>query len=160
MELFSYDLLVVITRTVGIFVWALILLRCLGRKRLSHPTYVDLLLVIAFGSAVGDVMIYPESIARFLTSMAAITIVAFVVWLLDEASSRFTFANTLIDGHSQIVINHGKVIEGVLGRVNLSEADLLSLLRENGVDAVHKVRWAYLEPDGELSVAIYKKYKI
>ena len=159
MEIISPDFFTVIFRTVGIFIWALILLRCLGRKRLAHLTYIDLLLIIAFGSAVGDVMIYPESTTRFVSSIIALTIVAFIVWLLDEASSRSKFANRLIDGHSQIVINRGKVIDGVLHRENLSEEDLLSLLRENGVDAIHKVRWAYLEPDGELSVATYKKYK-
>lgn len=158
MEFITPDFFIVIARTIGIFLWALILLRCLGRKSLSHLTYIDLLLIISFGSAVGDVMIYPESTAHFVTSMVAVTVVAFVVWLLDEASSRSKIANKLIDGHSQIVINRGRVIDGVLRRVNLSEEDLLSLLRQNGVDAVHKVRWAYLEPDGELSVAVYKKY--
>lgn len=159
MEFIQPDFIATIARTVGIFVWALILLRLLGRRRLSHLTYIDLLLVIAFGSAVGDVMIYPESTTNFITSMVAITIVAFVVWVLDELSSRSKFANKLIDGNPRLIISRGRVVEGVLGRENLTEDDLLSLLREKGVDAVHKIRWAYLEPDGELSVDLYKRYK-
>lgn len=158
MDFISNESVIIIFRTIGIFLWALILLRLLGRKRLSHLSYIDLLLIISFGSAVGDVMIYPESIVNFITSMVAITAVAIIVWLLDEASSRYKFANKLIDGHSQIVIDRGKIIDGVLGRENLTEEDLLSLLREHSVDAIHKVRWAYLEPSGELSVAVYKKY--
>lgn len=159
MEWFTADQFTVVFRTVGIFLWALVLLRILGRKRLSHLTYIDLLLIISFGSAVGDVMIYPESTAKFLTSIVSITVVGIVVKLLDELSSHSGLANRIIDGHSQIVIERGKVVEGVLARENMSEETLLSLLREHGADAIHKVRWAYLEPDGELSVAIYKKFR-
>lgn len=159
MDFLTLDFLITITRTIGIFLWALILLRFLGRRRLSHLTYIDLLLIIAFGSAVGDVMIYPESTARFTTSLVAITVVAVIVKLLDELSSRSKFANRLIDGHSRQVIDRGRLLPGALQRENLTEDDLLSLLREGGADAVYKVRWAYLEPDGELSLAIYKRYR-
>lgn len=159
MESMFSESVMVVGRTVSIFLWALVLLRLLGRRRLAHLSYIDLLLIIAFGSAVGDVMIYPESTTHFIASIIAITTVAAIVRLLDEMSSRFGFANKIIDGHSQIVIERGHIIEGVLGRENLTGEDLLSLLRESGVDAVHKVRWAYLEPDGELSVSVYKKYR-
>lgn len=159
MELFSHETIMAVGRTIAIFFWAFILLRLLGRRRLSHVTYIDLLLIISFGSAVGDVMIYPESTVNFVVSMVAITTVALLVKVLDEVSSQSVLGSRLIDGHSQIVIERGKVVDGVLGRENMTEDDLLSLLRENGVDAIHKVRWAYLETDGELSVAVYKKYR-
>ncbi len=159
MELFSAEVIGVVGRTIGIFLWAFILLRMLGRRRLAHLTYIDLLLIIAFGSAVGDVMIYPESTVHFLTSVLAITTVALMVKILDEVSSHSVLGSRVIDGQSQIIIERGRVIDGVMERENLTQDDLLALLRQSGVDAVHKVRWAYLETDGELSVAIYKKYK-
>lgn len=159
MDILSAETFTVIARTVAIFLWALVLLRLLGRRRLAHLTYIDLLLIIAFGSAVGDVMIYPESTARFITSIIAITTVAVIVRLLDELSSRFSYANKLIDGTPRLIISQGEIVGDVLNRENLTEADLLSLLREKEVDAIHKVRWAYIEPDGEISVSIYKKYR-
>lgn len=159
MESLPYDHLVVFTRTVGIFLWTLLLLRLLGKRRLAHATYMDLLLIISFGSAVGDVMIYPESTARFWTSVIAITTIAVIVYILDEVASRSAAAHRIIDGSARMVIERGAVQPKALMQENLNEDALLSLLREKGVDAIHKVKWAYLEPDGELSVSIYNKYK-
>lgn len=153
------DLLGILLRTVGIFVWAFILLRLTGRRRLAHLTYIDLLLIVAFGSAVGDVMIYDESIARFSTSMIALAVVTLIVKVLDEAAARSQFINRLIVGKPHIIIDKGKVVEKTMQAENFTEDDLLSLLRERDVDAIHKVRYAYIEPDGKLTVSVYKRYK-
>lgn len=149
----------IIFRTVLIFLWALILLRFMGRQRLAHFTYTDLLLIIAFGSLVGDVMIYPEDTASFWTSFVALTTVTVLVRGLNELSSRYKWASKLLDRPAQMIIERGKVVDGALNLENLTDDDLLSLLRQHGVDAVHKVRLAYLEPDGELTVMPYKKYR-
>lgn len=157
-ELLSFEeMFMVVLRTMGIFIWAFILLRILGRRRLAHLTYIDLLLVIAFGSAVGDVMIYPESTTRFFVSLIALTAVAVLVRALDELSSRSVLGNHLIDGRARIIIERGKALPAALGAENITEDDLCSLLREKDVDSVEKVKKAFIEPDGELSVILYKR---
>lgn len=153
------DWLGILLRTVGIFVWAFILLRLTGRRRLAHLTYIDLLLIVAFGSAVGDVMIYDESIARFTTSMIALGVVTLIVKMLDEAASHSKFINRLIVGKPQMIIEKGEVIPEAMEAENFTEEELLSLLRQHDVDAVSKVKVAYIEPDGKLTVSVYSRYK-
>lgn len=153
------DWLGILLRTIGIFVWAFVLLRLTGRRRLAHLTYIDLLLIVAFGSAVGDVMIYDESIARFSTSMIALAAVTMIVKLLDEAAARSQFINKLIVGKPHIIIDKGKVVAETMQAENYTEEELLSLLRQHDVDAVEKVKSAYIEPDGKLTVSIYSRYK-
>jgi len=147
--------LLVVFRTTLIFIYAFILLRFLGRRKLSHLTYVDLLLIIAFGSAVGDVMIYAESVARFIHSFIALTVVSVLVKIMDEFASHSLIFNRFIDGEATLLISNGKVVKGILEKADLTEASLLSLLREKGVDSVSKVRKAFIEPDGEVSVILY-----
>ena len=152
------DWLGILLRTVGIFTWAFILLRLTGRRRLAHLTYIDLLLIVAFGSAVGDVMIYDESIARFTSSMIALAAVTLIVKILDEAATRSQLINRLIVGKPHIIIEKGKVVEQTMKAENFTEEELLSLLREHNVDSVSKVRIAYIEPDGKLTVSPYRRY--
>lgn len=160
MEHFMHsDWLGILLRTIGIFVWAFVLLRLTGRRRLAHLTYIDLLLIVAFGSAVGDVMIYDESIAQFSTSMIALAVVTVIVKLLDEAAVRSKFINQLIVGKPHLIIDKGKLVEQTMKAENFTETELHSLLREHGVDAVEKVKTAYIEPDGKLTVSIYSRYK-
>ncbi len=147
----------VVLRTTAIFLYAFILLRFLGKRRLAHLNYIDLLLIIAFGSAVGDVMIYDESIARFLTSVIAITVVAAVVKMLNEFSAHSVLVHHAIDGDARMVIHKGEILREALESEDLSEEALLSLLREKGIDSPKKVHVAFIEPDGEISLLPVKK---
>jgi uncharacterized membrane protein YcaP (DUF421 family) len=147
----------VVVRTTLIFMYAFVLLRLLGKRRLSHFGYIDLLLIIAFGSAVGDVMIYGESTIHLISSMVAITVVSILVKLLNEFSSHSSLGNKLVDGQARLLIDKGLVVEGSLQKEDLDEEKLNSYLREKGIDSVKRVRKAFIEPDGEISVIPYSK---
>lgn len=53
-------LLEVILRSAFMFIFALFIMRFLGRRAIHELTSFDLLLIIALGSAMGDPMIYPD----------------------------------------------------------------------------------------------------
>lgn len=151
------DVVHVILRTSVIFLYAFLMLRLLGKRHLSHLMYTDLMVIIAFGSAVGDVMIYGEHIAHIFTSILAITVVTIIVKILEELSSHSTLAGHVIEGAARLVIDKGVVLVSALERENISEESILSLLREKNIMHVKDVRKAFIEPDGELSVIPYKK---
>ncbi|MEJ2568666.1 MAG: DUF421 domain-containing protein, partial [candidate division WOR-3 bacterium] len=69
-------MLEVVVRTTIIFFVAFIVIRIRGTKQLAQLTLFDILIVIALGSAVGDVMIYPEGIVSLLRSTVAICTLA------------------------------------------------------------------------------------
>lgn len=119
--------------------------------------YTDLMVIIAFGSAVGDVMIYAESTAHLLGSMLAITVVAVIVKILEELSSHSVIAGHFIEGEARLLIDKGVLLLPALASENLSEETILSLLREKNIASIKDVRKAFIEPDGELSVIPYKK---
>jgi len=146
----------VVLRTTAIFLYAFLLLRLLGKRHLSHLMYTDVMVIIAFGSAVGDVMIYGENIVHLFSSMLAITVVAIIVKILEEASSHNGAASRLIEGQARLLIDKGKLLQDTLERENLSEEKVLSLLRQKEMGSIRNVRKAFIEPDGELSVIPYK----
>jgi len=149
----------IILRTSIIFFYAFLLLRFLGKRHLKHLMYTDLMVIIAFGSAVGDVMIYGENVVHLYASMIAITVVTVIVKVLEGISTHSDTAHDLLEGKARLLVDEGKFIRDSLGRENLNEATVLSLLREKNIDGITSLKKVFIEPDGELSVIHYEEEK-
>lgn len=147
------QVLEVIIRTTIIVLVAFIVIRIRGRKQLAQLTLFDILIVIALGSAVGDVMIYPEEVVSLLRSTAAIiTLVALIQiceYLVCRAPKKIT---RIIYGDTTIIIKNGKLIKKNFAKTNLTEDQLKSKLREKNIQYYSEAKIVRLEPDGEISV--------
>lgn len=153
------EILIVIGRTVIIFFVAFLVLRFIGRRHFSHLTYIDVLLIIAMGSAVGDVMIYGESIVHLLAAVVAIIVVGLIVKIFDELASHFSVIHAFVIGGPVVLMERGKIVESALRKNDMNKEELLVLLREQGIHDIKKVKKVYLEPDGEISVLFKKRYR-
>jgi len=156
MEIFNFisldQVLIVVLRTVIIFIFAFFILRLLGKRSLSHFTYLDLLLIVALGSAVGDVMIYEESIAQLFSSIVAISVVGFIVKFLNETTSHFKKVEKLVVGEARLIIKDSKVIKEALSQEDMSESELRAVLRIKGFENYDSIKKAFIESDGEVSI--------
>jgi uncharacterized membrane protein YcaP (DUF421 family) len=54
------------------------------------------------------------------------------------------------------LVRDGRLMEGNLRREMLTRDEVMSKLREQGVERVEEVRWACMESDGQISVRKYK----
>ncbi len=153
-ELVSFGSVIeVIVRTTIIFFFAFIVIRIRGTKQLAQLTLFDVLIVIALGSAVGDVMIYPEEVVSLLRSAVAICTLAILIhvfeYLACKAPKRIT---RIIYGDSTIIIKNGKLIKNNFEKTNLTEDQLKAKLREKNIKYYSEAKIVRLEPDGQLSV--------
>lgn len=88
-KLISFEnVLEVVIRTTIIFFVAFIIIRIRGKKQLAQLTLFDILIVIALGSAVGDVMIYSEEVVSLLRSITAICTLAILIQLVEFLACR------------------------------------------------------------------------
>lgn len=150
----------VVLRTAIIVLAAFIIIRIRGRKQLAQLTLFDIIIVIALGSAVGDVMIYPEEIVSLLRSVVAITTLAVLVYISEYLVCRAPKKITrIIYGDSTVIIKNGKLIKKNFEKTNLTEDQLRSKLREKNIQYYSEARIVRLEPDGELSVQRKKNDK-
>ncbi|MBU4536902.1 DUF421 domain-containing protein [Patescibacteria group bacterium] len=156
MEFFSsvllYEALCVVLSTLTVFLFSFFILRILGKRRLSRLTYLDLLLVIILGAASGNAMIYRDDISNLIYSIITITVIGILMKILDEITQRSKRINALLTGDARLIIYNGKILKNAIKKENTTEEDLLALLRGKGFDSPEKVKRAYLEVDGELSV--------
>jgi uncharacterized membrane protein YcaP (DUF421 family) len=153
-KLISFSqVLEVVIRTTIIGLVAFVVIRIRGRKQLAQLTLFDIIIVIAFGSAVGDVMIYPEEVVSLLRSTAAIITLAVIIHICEYLACRAPKKITnLIYGDSTIIIKNGKLIKKNFVKTNLTEDQLKAKLREKNIQYYSEAKIVRLEPDGALSV--------
>ncbi len=146
------NILIILVRTLIIFIFSFIMLRLLGKRQLSQLTFIDLLIIIALGSAVGDVMIYKDDIAPMISSVIAVGFIALLVRGINMIIAKHASLGRLIEGRSTTLIRHGKIDEYALRKENLNMEELMSELRGHNIRRVREVEEAILEPTGNLSV--------
>ena len=147
------QVLEVIIRTSIIGLAAFIVIRIRGRKQLAQLTLFDIIIVIALGSAVGDVMIYPEEVVSLLRSIVAITTLIVLIYVFEDLVCRAPKKIArIIYGDSTIIIKNGKLVKKNFEKINLTEDQLRAKLREKNIQYYSEAKIVRLEPDGELSV--------
>jgi uncharacterized membrane protein YcaP (DUF421 family) len=83
-----------------------------------------------------------------------ILVATIVAWefVIDYLSYRIDFVGRLVDRKPLLIINRGKVLSERLRQILMSDDELLSQLRQKGIDDVTVVKHSFVEGDGSISV--------
>ena len=137
-------------RTLIIYGYTLGMIRWIGGRSVTQLSMVDLILVIALGSAVGDATFYPD--VPVLQAMLVITVIVGLNKLIDNLIERYDRAKRLIDGRTVPVVRDGRIDRQGLILRDISALELKSLLRLKGISNLGQVEFAFHESGGGLSV--------
>jgi uncharacterized membrane protein YcaP (DUF421 family) len=140
----------ILVRTLIVYTYSLLLVRWVGGRGVAQLSLVEFLLVIALGSAVGDSLFYPD--VPLLHALLTITVVILINKALDVAIVRWRGAKHVIDGHPVLLVRDGVIDPAIRHRRQLSDHEVMAMLRMNGVCNLGEVRAAYLESSGALSI--------
>jgi uncharacterized membrane protein YcaP (DUF421 family) len=143
----------IVFRTAVLYSFVFVLMRLMGRRSVTELSVVEILLIIALGSAVGDPMFYPD--VPLLHGMAVITTVVTLnrgVSFLINRSDRIERA---VEGRLARVVHEGQLDLPGFRAVEVAREEVFELLRIRGVEHLGLVRAAYLEQNGDLSVFRY-----
>ena len=136
-------------RAVIVYVGGIIVVR-IGKSRLiSRTTSLDVILGFILGSLLSRGITGHSSISG--TLVAASVIVA-VHWLMTAIACRSHRFGTLFKGNSELVVKDGKVLYEPMRHSHISDHDLIEQLRLRGFGELERVREAYKERNGEISV--------
>ena len=138
-----------VLRAVALYVFALVLMRIVGRRELSSLTPVDLVLLVILGDALQQGLTQDD-----YSVTGAVTVVSTIA-ILQVATSYLTFrsrrAKKIIDGDPIILIEDGKLLERNLRRQRLRPEEVAEEMRMNGIANFADVRWGILESNGSFS---------
>ena len=136
-------------RALVVYVFMLVTLRLLGKRAVGNFTAFDLLVALMLGEIV-DEMIYGDvTLAQGAVVVAAIAALEYANEWLSFSSPRFA---RLVGGDPTVVVQDGQLQAAGMRAERISEAEIASHLREQGIDDLAEVKCARLEADGRLSV--------
>lgn len=131
--------------------WFLFLMfRFVARRDIGSLGIADLLIVVIVADAAQNGM---AGKGNSITD-AALLVATLIAWnrLLDLGAWRFEIIRRFVNPRRVLLIHHGRKIPDNLERHAITDDELASQLRENGVQSYKEVKEMCLEPDGKISV--------
>jgi uncharacterized membrane protein YcaP (DUF421 family) len=144
------SLLETVVRGVVTYFSIFILLRVVLRGRTSAVAMSDLLVLVLISDAAQNAMA-----ANYTSITNGVVLVATVIlcsFATDWVAYRVEAVRKFVHPDRKRLIADGRVMRKVLGEELMTEDELMTQLRLNGVEEVDEVRAAYLEGNGEVSV--------
>lgn len=145
-------LLEIVLRILMLFIVLLLVVHLLGKRGRQNLSPMQQMLMIALGSAAGDVMLYPQiAIAYAALVLLGVTVLTIV---LEEVANRCGPVRDYLDSRPRILLRNGQIDSKALKQERTTERELLANLRLRGAVALCQVELAILEVTGEISVIL------
>lgn len=134
----------------SVYITLFILLRVVLKRQTGSLGMTDLLLITLIADASQDAMAGGyQSIAG---GVVLVCTIMFWSYFLDWLGYRFTWFSRLIEPPPLPLIKDGELLRRNMRRELITEKELRSQLREQGLDDFGKVKEAYIESNGHISV--------
>ncbi|AFY48223.1 putative membrane protein [Nostoc sp. PCC 7524] len=129
-------------------------LRLLPSRQLGTLGITDLLVVVLFAEAAQNAM------ASNYTSITegAILVATVIFWsyFLNWLGYKLPAVQRFLNPPPILLIKNGKIIRRHLQQELITEDELMSKLRQQGVELLDEVKLAYMETDGSISIITYE----
>lgn len=135
----------------SVMFWFLVLVfRVVLRRDVGSMGVTDFLFVVLLGDAAQNGMIGEGTSA----SDGVVLISTLVFWnvLIDWATWRFPAFEKLFAAQRLCLVKNGRLNRRNMRREFISDAELMSKVREEGLEDLSRVKRMYLESDGEISL--------
>ena len=153
MELFT-----VLFRTLFFYFFVLIAYRIMGKREIGQLGVIDLIVSILIAELVAISIEETENPVYLTIIPIALLVILEVLFAYISIKSRKF--RTLFDGKPSLIICNGKINYKEMVKQRYSLDDLLVSLRQQGIKELDNVEYAFLEPNGELSVFKYNLFKL
>lgn len=132
------------------YLLVVVILRLTGKRTLSKWNAFDFIVTVALGSALANVILSKDvSLAQGATAFTLLCLLQLVVTWLSVRSDRF---QQLVKSTPALLLWEGAFQRETMFRERVTEAEIRSALRGQGLCAVEEVAAVILETDGNFSV--------
>jgi uncharacterized membrane protein YcaP (DUF421 family) len=137
------------------YIGLVVLLRISGNRTLSKMNSFDLVVTIAFGSALASALLDKKiALAEGLVAIALLVLLQFIVtWL----SVRFASVNGIVKSRPTMLLRDGQLIHEALKTARVTEDEIFAAVRQHGMGGLEQIAAVVLETDGSLSVIAQKR---
>lgn len=139
-----------VSRTVIIYIIALLMIRIGKRRFMGSYTAFDILLGFIVGSILSRTITGAIRLVDMIAVIASLIALHWIIATITYYTDRFS---SVIKNSPRKLIIDGEIQEDAMQKSKIGEQDLMQAVREKGkVDDVKEVKTAYLERDGNITV--------
>lgn len=151
-------LLTVLFRTLFFYFFVLISYRLMGKREIGQLGVIDLIISMLIAELVAiSIEEYDSSIFLTVIPIALLVVLEILFAFFSIKSRKFRI---IFDGKPSLIICNGKINYKEMVKQRYSLDDLLISLRQKEIKDIDMVEYAFLEPNGELSVFKYNFFKM
>jgi uncharacterized membrane protein YcaP (DUF421 family) len=134
------------------FLVLLVLIRAVGQRESGGLGLTDVLIFVLVAQAAGPAL----SPAHATLTDGIVVVVTVLFWsvAVDGIAYRFPGFARLAKARPKLLIADGELNTHVMRREFMSRDEIYSHLRLHGIEDMNRVRRAYLEPNGMISVLV------
>ena len=151
-------LLEVLFRTAVMFIVILISLRFTGKRGVRQLSVFEIVIIIALGSAAGDPMFYED--VGLLPAIGVFVVVIACYRLVTWLSSKSKWFEELLEGRTELLIKEGVFSLSEFDKEDIALDEFFSELRLKSVEHLGQVKYAFLEPSGNISVFYFPDVEV
>jgi uncharacterized membrane protein YcaP (DUF421 family) len=148
------SILELVIRGTVMYWFLFVLFRFVMRRDVGAIGIADVLLIVIIADAAQNAM---GGDYRSITE-GMVVVGTLVFW--NVLTNWLNFRSRRFERFSEpaplLLVRDGRVLEGNLRREMLTQNELMSKLRQQSIERVEEVRWAYMESDGQISVRRYR----
>ena len=147
------ELISVVLRTLFFYFFIILLYRMMGKREVAQLGVIDLIISILMAELVA---ISIEDIEKSVwVTILPLSVLAGLEIMLAFVSIKSRHFRALFDGKPSLIICDGKVNYKEMIKQRYSMDDLLISLRQKEIKNIEEVEYAFLEPNGKLSIFKY-----
>ncbi len=145
-------------RTVFFYFFVLISYRIMGKREIGQLGVIDLIVSILIAELVAiSIEEFDQPMVLTILPIAMLVALEVIFAFISIKSRKF---RTVFDGKPSLIIVNGKINYKEMIKQRYSLDDLLVSLRQKEIRDIEMVEYAFLEPNGELSVFKYNFFKM
>ena len=148
----------VVIRTLFFYFFITISYRLMGKREVGQLGVIDLIVSILIAELVA-ISIENHSEPIYLTIVPIVVLVLLEI-LLAYISIKSRSLRIILEGKPSLIISNGKINYHEMVKQRYTLHDLLISLRQKEIRDITEVEFAFLEPNGKLSIFKYKPLKI
>lgn len=127
-----------------------VMLRISGKRTLSQMKEFDFIVTVALGSTLATVLLNKD--VALADGTLALALLIFLQYLLATASVNSKTFSRLISSEPTLVFFKGKFLDQALKKERVTEDEIRSVLRGEGVTSISDIEAVVMESNGKFTV--------
>lgn len=149
-EISGEEAIEILIRVFIVYLVVVLGMRLVGKREIAQLSVVDFVMMLLISNAVQNAMLGDNtSLSGGIIAALALFLINFVLRTLEYRNKRL---KGLLEGEPVTLVYQGRLLEGNLKKARITEAELMSAIREHGVNEIGQVDLGVLEINGSISI--------